>query len=67
MREAGDIAMWMAEHFHYNPWDALVELEDVALSMDDEELWVPQPWLGELIYLRDKNERLKERRMRGRY
>lgn len=67
LRDAAQIAVLMSECFDYNMWDGLLQLEDIALSIEDEELWVPQPWLGELLYLRDKNERQQQRRMRGRY
>lgn len=67
LRDAAQITVLMSECFGYNMWDALLQLEDVALSIEEEELWVPQPWLGELLYLRDKNEQQQQRRMRGRY
>jgi len=67
IRDAADILLWLGELYKYNPVDALMQLGEVAPMLEEESLWVPQPWYGELMYLRDKNERSKQRRMRGRY
>lgn len=66
-REAEDIILWMAEPYGYDRVEGLALLEEMAPCMNEEEILVPQPWYGELLYLRQKNERLKERRMRGKY
>lgn len=57
VRDAGDILVWMAEHYKYNWSVALLQVEDIVSTMDDEEICVPQPWLTELIFLR---KRVKE-------
>lgn len=54
IRDAADVLLWMAACWKYNGVDALVQLEDIAQTLDNEELWVPQPWLEELHHLRQK-------------
>lgn len=59
IREVADILLWLAELYEYNSVDALWQLEEIAPMIAEESLWVPQPWYGELLYLRNK---AKERR-----
>ena len=62
IREAADIIIWLGELYKYNPVDALMQLGEVAPMLEEESLWVPQPWYGELVYLRN---RLKEDKKPG--
>ena len=57
IEDAANILLWMAAHYRYDRVQSLADLEDIALDMTNEELWVPQPWLGELRYRRRQGKR----------
>lgn len=60
MRDAAQVLVIMSGTFKFGWPLALVQLEEVAQTIDEEELWVPQPWLNELRYLRKRVKELDQ-------